>query len=132
METHLDRPLTLADIAAHARTSPSSLTRRFLAHTALSPLQYLLRARLQEVRRLLRETDIPVEHIAARTGFTSPAALRHHFRALTDTTPRAYRRVHCAPGGDGCAQEDGGGAGPDRGGRAKQRESNNSCPKPSC
>ncbi|WP_434600490.1 helix-turn-helix domain-containing protein [Streptomyces sp. A5-4] len=83
------------------------------------PLQYLLRARLQESRRLLRETDTPVEHIADRVGFTSPAALRHHFRTLTDTTPSAYRRAQRAAGGDRCAQGDGGGAGPGRGGRTK-------------
>ncbi|MFD9905418.1 GlxA family transcriptional regulator [Streptomyces sp. NPDC059063] len=96
LRSRLHEPLTLHDIAAHARTSPSSVTRRFRAHTGLSPLQYLLRARLQEAQRLLEETDTPVEHIAARTGFTSPAALRHHFRALTGTTPRDYRRAHRA------------------------------------
>ncbi|MYW04268.1 helix-turn-helix domain-containing protein [Streptomyces sp. SID3343] len=99
MQAHLDLPLTLADIAAHARTSTSSVTRHFRAHTGLSPLQYLLRARLGEARRLLTETDTPVERIAARTGFSTPAALRQHFRALTGTTPRAYRRTHHAGGG---------------------------------
>ncbi|HET6860110.1 MAG TPA: helix-turn-helix domain-containing protein [Streptomyces sp.] len=101
LETALHRPLTLADLAGHARTSPSSLTRRFRAHTGLSPLQYLLRARLRAAQRLLRETDTPVEHIAAGTGFTSPAALRRHFRELTGTTPRDYRRAHRAPGAPG-------------------------------
>ncbi|WP_409060262.1 GlxA family transcriptional regulator [Streptomyces sp. SYP-A7185] len=94
MEAELHLPLTLPDIATHARTSISSLTRRFRAHTGLSPLQYLLRARLQEAQRLLRTTDIPVERVAALAGFTSPAALRHHFRALTGTTPSACRRAH--------------------------------------
>lgn len=91
---HLHLPLTLPEIAAHAGTSVSSVTRRFRAHTGLSPLQYVLRARLHEAMRLLRETDTPVEGVAAATGFTSPAALRHHFRALTGTTPRDYRRAH--------------------------------------
>ncbi|MFI6977260.1 GlxA family transcriptional regulator [Embleya sp. NPDC050154] len=101
MEANLHRPLTVPDLAAHARTSVSSLTRRFHAHTGLSPLRYLLRARLNEARRLLTETDVPVERIAARTGFGSPAALRRHFRALTGTAPRDYRRAHreCDHGG---------------------------------
>ncbi|MFF9901353.1 GlxA family transcriptional regulator [Streptomyces longispororuber] len=99
IETHLHLPLTLAEIAAHARTSPSGVTRRFRAHTGLSPLQYVLRARLHEAMRLLRETDTPVEGVAGATGFASPAALRRHFRALTGTTPRAYRRAHTPAGG---------------------------------
>lgn len=94
IDTHLHLPLTLPEIAAHARTSTSSVTRRFRDRTGLSPLQYVLRARLHEAMRLLRETDTPVEDIAGATGFTSPAALRHHFRALTGTTPRDYRRAH--------------------------------------
>ncbi|WP_411144764.1 GlxA family transcriptional regulator [Streptomyces sp. x-80] len=99
MRSRLQAPLTLADLAAHARTSPSSLSRRFRAHTGLSPRRYLLRARLQEAQRLLEETDIPVEQVAADTGFASPASLRHHFRARTGTTPRDYRRSHRARGG---------------------------------
>ncbi|MFJ7251740.1 GlxA family transcriptional regulator [Streptomyces sp. NPDC098085] len=105
METRLHLPLTLPDIATHAQTSTSSVTRRFRARTGLSPLQYLLRVRLQEAQRLLRETGTPVEAVAARTGFTSPAALRHHFRALTGTTPRAYRRTQLASGGTRRAPE---------------------------
>ncbi len=96
LETRLDRVVTLPDMAAHARTSTSSLTRRFRTHTGHTPLQYLLHARIAEAQRLLTEAEIPVEQIAARTGFTSPAVLRRHFRALTGTTPRAYRQTHRA------------------------------------
>ncbi|MFH8796971.1 GlxA family transcriptional regulator [Streptomyces sp. NPDC017941] len=99
IDTHLHLPLTLPEIAAHARTSTSGVTRRFRAHTGLSPLQYVLRARLHEAMRLLRETDTPVEAVAHATGFASPAALRHHFRARTGTTPRAYRSAHGPAGG---------------------------------
>lgn len=104
LETRLDRAVTLPDIAAHARTSTSSLTRRFRTHTGHTPLQYLLHARIAEAQRLLRETEIPVEQIAPRTGFTSPAALRRHFRALSGTTPRDYRqtcRAERTPGEQG-------------------------------
>ncbi|MFE0420877.1 GlxA family transcriptional regulator [Streptomyces sp. NPDC058953] len=87
----LHHPLTLADIAAHARVSPSTLNRRFRAQTGLSPLQYLLRARLHEARLLLESTATPIESIAHRTGFGSGANLRHHFLRLTGTGPRAYR-----------------------------------------
>ncbi|WP_369212562.1 GlxA family transcriptional regulator [Streptomyces flavofungini] len=93
---HLHLPLTLPQIAAHARTSTSGVTRRFRAHTGCTPLQYVLRTRLHEAMRLLRETDTPVEGIAGATGFPSPAALRHHFRRFTGTTPRAYRRAHAS------------------------------------
>ncbi|MFE5736740.1 GlxA family transcriptional regulator [Streptomyces celluloflavus] len=103
MRFRLHTPLTLTDLAAHARTSPSSLSRRFRAHTGLSPRQYLLRTHLQEAQRLLEETGVPVERLAAETGFASPASLRSHFRALTGTTPRDYRRSRRGGEGAACA-----------------------------
>ncbi|GGT40045.1 AraC family transcriptional regulator [Streptomyces atratus] len=91
MEAHLDHPLTLSDIADHAGLTVRGLNRRFRAETGLSPLQYLLRARVQAAQRLLERGDEPVERIAARTGFGTPANLRHHFQHHTGTGPRIYR-----------------------------------------
>ncbi|MFI9330173.1 GlxA family transcriptional regulator [Kitasatospora sp. NPDC052868] len=91
MEAHLDRPLTLNDIADHAGLTVRGLTRHFRAETGLTPLQYLLRARIQLAQRLLERGDEPVERIAARTGLGTPANLRHHFQHHTGTTPSTYR-----------------------------------------
>ncbi|MFJ7489888.1 GlxA family transcriptional regulator [Streptomyces sp. NPDC097727] len=91
MEAHLDHPLTLSDIADHAGLTVRGLNRRFRAETGLSPLQYLLRARVQAAQRLLERGDEPVERIAVRTGFGTPANLRHHFQHHTGTGPRVYR-----------------------------------------
>ncbi|MYW04270.1 helix-turn-helix domain-containing protein [Streptomyces sp. SID3343] len=91
MEANLHHVLTLTDIAAHAGLGTRSLTRRFRAETGLTPLQYLLRTRIQQAQRLLERTEDPVERIAARTGLGTPANLRLHFQRLTGTTPSTYR-----------------------------------------
>ncbi|MFD7546101.1 GlxA family transcriptional regulator [Streptomyces sp. NPDC059816] len=91
MEADLHRPLTLAEIAAHAGISVRTLNRRFRAETGLSPLQHLLRVRVERAQQLLERGDLPVEHVAARTGLGTPANLRHHFQRLNGTTPGAYR-----------------------------------------
>ncbi|WP_409060260.1 GlxA family transcriptional regulator [Streptomyces sp. SYP-A7185] len=91
MEANLHHPLTLTEIAAHAGLGVRSLTRRFRAETGLTPLQYLLRTRVQRAQRLLERTDEPVERVAARTGLGTPANLRHHFQRLTGTSPSTYR-----------------------------------------
>ncbi|GAA2239642.1 helix-turn-helix domain-containing protein [Streptomyces amakusaensis] len=91
LEAGLHRPLTLAEIAAHTGTSVRTLNRRFRAETGLSPLQYLLRLRVERAQQLLERGDLPIEHIAARTGLGTPANLRHHFQRLNGTTPGVYR-----------------------------------------
>ncbi|MCX4660926.1 GlxA family transcriptional regulator [Streptomyces uncialis] len=91
MEAGSHRPLTLTEIAAHAGTGVRTLSRRFRAETGLSPLQYLLRVRVERAQQLLERGDLPVDHIAARTGFGTPANLRHQFQRLNGTTPGVYR-----------------------------------------
>ncbi|MEW2136613.1 helix-turn-helix domain-containing protein [Streptomyces sp. NPDC005409] len=93
MEANLQHPLTLTQIAGHAKLGTRTLTRRFRTETGLSPLQYLLRARIQLAQRLLERTDDPIERIAARTGLGTPANLRHHFHRHTCTTPGIYRNA---------------------------------------
>lgn len=88
----LDQPLDVAAMAAHAGVSPRTFARRFREETGTTPLQWLLAQRVHEARRLLEETDLPVDAVAWRAGFGTSASLRDHFRRITATTPTAYRR----------------------------------------
>ncbi|MFI5027840.1 MAG: GlxA family transcriptional regulator [Solirubrobacterales bacterium] len=89
----LSEPLDVAAMARHAAVSPRTFARRFRAETGTTPLQWLLSRRVIEARRLLEETDLPIEAIASLAGFGTAASLRDHFRRVTATTPSAYRRA---------------------------------------
>ena len=86
-------PLGVAAMARHANVSPRTFARRFRAETGTTPLQWLLGRRVLAARRLLEESDLPVEEIAREVGFGDAASLRSHFRRATATTPTAYRRT---------------------------------------
>jgi AraC family transcriptional regulator, transcriptional activator FtrA len=88
----LHEPLDVAAMARHASVSPRTFARRFREETETTPLQWLLGRRVQEARRLLEETDLPIDAVAWRAGFGTAASLRDHFRRITATTPTAYRR----------------------------------------
>ncbi|MEV0230346.1 helix-turn-helix domain-containing protein [Nonomuraea sp. NPDC050786] len=88
---HLDRPLTLADLAGHARVSVRTLTRRFHAETGLSPLQWLLHRRVDRARELLETTELPMDQVAEKSGLGSPDSLRKHLAGRVGLTPTAYR-----------------------------------------
>jgi transcriptional regulator GlxA family with amidase domain len=90
--TRLAEPLDVAAMARHAGVSPRTFARRFREETGTTPLQWLLTQRVLEARRLLEESDLPVEDVAWRCGFGTGASLRDHFRRATATTPTAYRR----------------------------------------
>jgi AraC family transcriptional activator FtrA len=89
----LAEPLTVEAMARHANVSPRTFARRFRTETGTTPLQWLLARRVHAARRLLEESDLPVEEIAPRAGFGDAASLRAHFRRATATTPTAYRRA---------------------------------------
>jgi transcriptional regulator GlxA family with amidase domain len=93
MLDNLDAPLTVARLAAHAHMSARTFARRFHAVTGSTPHQWLLNQRLLLARQLLESTDTPVERVAARAGFGSPATLRHHFQRVLDVSPLRYRQT---------------------------------------
>jgi transcriptional regulator GlxA family with amidase domain len=86
-------PLTVEAMARHANVSPRTFARRFRAETGTTPLQWLLARRVLAARRLLEQSDLPVETVALEAGFGDAASLRAHFRRATATTPTAYRRT---------------------------------------
>ncbi|MGY1687648.1 GlxA family transcriptional regulator [Geodermatophilus sp. SYSU D00804] len=95
---HLGEPLTLADLAAHARMSVRTFTRRFRDETGVSPQRWLAGQRIALARRLLESTDAPVDRVAADAGFGTPASLRAHLRAAIGVSPGAYRRTYRGAG----------------------------------
>lgn len=88
---HLAEPLGIAQLAAHARVSSRTFSRRFLDETGYSPMQWIMRARVDRARELLEETNLGVDEIAATVGLGSATNLRRHFRAVLGTTPTDYR-----------------------------------------
>ncbi|MDX6264006.1 MAG: AraC family transcriptional regulator, transcriptional activator FtrA [Kribbellaceae bacterium] len=93
MQEHLAEPLSLASIAAHASMSTRTLSRQFRAQTGSTPLQWLIRLRINRAQELLETTDLTIDQIATACGFGRPLLLRQHFTKTLATTPTAYRRT---------------------------------------
>jgi transcriptional regulator GlxA family with amidase domain len=90
---HLDRELSVEDLARRARLSPRTFARRFKMATGTTPLQWLVTQRVILAQRLLESTELPVEAVAQRCGFGSAATLRQHFGRVVGTSPVAYRQT---------------------------------------
>ena len=89
----LDKPLTLEILARHAAVSPRTFSRRFLADTGYTPMQWVLRARIDMARELLELSERGVEQIARDVGLGTGSNLRLHFQRILGTTPSQYRRT---------------------------------------
>ncbi len=89
----LAEPVSLEDMAGHARMSVRTFTRRFRDETGLSPARWLLRQRVAHARLLLESTDLAVDAVARRSGLGSATALRQHMQASIGVAPSVYRRT---------------------------------------
>ncbi|MDX3354932.1 helix-turn-helix domain-containing protein [Streptomyces sp. ME01-24h] len=90
---HLDLPLTLNDLADHARMSLRTFARRFRDEVGTSPGKWLIQQRVARARQLLESSDLPVERIAGEVGFATATSLRQHLHAAIGVSPLAYRRT---------------------------------------
>jgi len=92
IEARYHEPISLATIAAAVGLTPGHLTTVVRRKTGRSVQRWITERRMAEARRLLRETDLPVEAIAARAGYRQPSYFIKHFRRDHTVTPAAWRR----------------------------------------
>ncbi|MFD4479099.1 GlxA family transcriptional regulator [Streptomyces sp. NPDC058471] len=90
---HLDRPLALRELAAHARMSPRTFARRFQEETGTSPGRWLIQQRVHRARHLLESSDLSIDRIAAEVGFATGTSLRQHLQAAIGVSPQMYRKT---------------------------------------
>jgi transcriptional regulator GlxA family with amidase domain len=93
IEEHLDQEITLNKMANIASISLRTLNRRFQEQLHMSPLQWVIQARLKRAQCLLESTDQSIEAIAGNVGFGSSASLREHFVKNFGNSPSGYRYV---------------------------------------
>ena len=88
---NLGEPLTVSDMAHHARMSERTFARRFREVTGTTPLRWVLKQRILAAQRRLESSDDPVERIAQDCGFGTGATLRLHFGREVGVSPTRYR-----------------------------------------
>lgn len=92
IEKHLDRPLGVEELAELCQLSSAEFSRQFKASFGVPPHRYMAGERINEAKRLLRNTDWPIAEIALAVGFSNQAHFTATFRKIVDTTPSCYRR----------------------------------------
>ncbi len=92
VRANLTHAWTIATMAKAVNMSRRTFERRFVEATGLGPGEWLVIARIEAAKDLLTCTSATMEEIAAAVGFGTAHALRHHFRARMQLSPRTYRQ----------------------------------------
>jgi len=88
---HLAEPLSVQRLARALAMSSRSLSRHCSEHFGVSPAALVRRLRIDEARRLLEETALPLKEITARTGIGDESTFWRVFTRRLGVTPAAYR-----------------------------------------
>lgn len=97
MRDNYSEPMRIEDLARLAGMSPSAFHRHFRAVTAMSPLQFQKRIRLQEARSLLTGRAGDVAGVGHLVGYDSPSQFNREYRRLFGVPPGHDTRLHPAP-----------------------------------
>lgn len=92
LENDYAKAWTLADLVGIAHMSRSNLMRVFRKATGQTPIEYLLRLRIQKSMELLRTTSLSITEIAFEVGFHDGNYFTRQFRRALGETPRSYRQ----------------------------------------
>ncbi len=88
--------------------SASTFKRRFKAATGHTAIGYVQRVRVEEAKRLLETSAMPVEEVSWTVGYEDAASFRRLFKRLAGMPPGEYRRRFRLPElalGSGAAQD---------------------------
>ena len=91
IQEHYAEDVSLQDIANSASISRSEASRCFQSYLHTSPVNYLLKYRVERSMQLLRDNNMTVEAVALECGFSSSAYFCKIFRTHTGMTPKQYR-----------------------------------------
>ncbi|MFD0673559.1 helix-turn-helix domain-containing protein [Cohnella sp. GCM10027633] len=94
VESHYTEPLVLGDLARRMGVSPSRASRRFLEATGRAFKDYVLQLRLNEARRQLLGTSVPVTDVIFASGFQSVPSFYRSFAAAEGMSPADYRKQY--------------------------------------
>ncbi len=97
LEREYGSSLNISDYATALGVTPTHLTRACRASCGRTALDILQDRRLFEARRLLAETDIPVQDIARRLGFSTAGYFSRAFSQQIGQPPSLYRKAQGTP-----------------------------------
>ena len=86
-------PNCVSRVVARASISERSLKRRFKGATGRTLIEHVQGLRIEEAKRLLEMSSMPVEEISAEVGYEEPGFFRRLFKRLTGISPGQYRKM---------------------------------------
>ena len=93
LDENFRESISLDQLAAVTHINKYYLAHAFQKEYNISPINYLLRRRINESKALLTSTDHSLTQISELVGFSSPSYFSQSFRRIEGMSPIEYRRI---------------------------------------
>lgn len=93
-DNYKDYELNLEKISDHFQMSISYFSRFMKDQTGYTFIEYVTHLRMEEVKRLLKQTDIPIKDIVVSVGYADVPNFMRKFKNSEGITPGQYRKMN--------------------------------------
>ncbi len=91
---NLNRQITLLDISNHVHLNPVYISAYLKKKTGINFSTYIMNARIEYAKKLLKNTSISISKICESTGYKSESYFYKTFKSTTGITPMQYREKY--------------------------------------
>lgn len=92
LHKHYAEKVTINDIATAVNVSPKECIRSFKKSIHQTPIEYLLNYRIEQAKKLLRQSEFSITDVALQAGFSTSAYFSKIFKERVGQIPREYRQ----------------------------------------
>ncbi|MDX2242033.1 MAG: AraC family transcriptional regulator [Leptolyngbyaceae cyanobacterium bins.302] len=96
IHSSLDKPLSLAELAALADMSQYHFCRSFKHSIGIAPYQYVLQQRMEKAKNLLKQGKYTIAEVSLLVGCADQSRFAKHFKRHFGVTPRAVLGKKCS------------------------------------
>ena len=88
---NIARNINASEVISFLKLSHTTVEKAFRARLGVSVRQEIAKVRINEAKRLLEKTTLPLAKVCSLSGFSSKAYFTAAFKEATDTTPLEWR-----------------------------------------
>lgn len=93
LDINYSKSITLDALSQTFYLHPVYLQRKFKQEYAISPTEYVIRLRINHAKDYLLSTNLSIEEISYKTGFSTPSYFIRVFKKSEHCTPHQYRKL---------------------------------------
>lgn len=91
IDENIGKKITLKDISQELYLNPTYFSRLFKKDTGQSFVDYVTKRKMEKAQHLLEETDLTIEVISYKLGYSTSSYFIRQFRQYAGKTPLKYR-----------------------------------------